>query len=79
MVSEISEDAGDLSIFHISIIHSFLRSIIQPFHLDTRGWAAFRIGEKVVDRQEHYNRPRVHAQTKTRLEGEITGLRVQEA
>ncbi|EHL80058.1 MULTISPECIES: UvrD-helicase domain-containing protein [Citrobacter] len=78
-VSEISEDVGDSSIFHISTIHSFLWSIIRPFHLDIKGWVASRIDEKIADKQEHYNRPRVRAQTKTRLEEEIAGLEVQKA
>ncbi|MBD3740975.1 MAG: ATP-dependent helicase [Stenotrophomonas sp.] len=76
-VGEISADVGVSPLFHISTIHSFLWSIIRPFHLDIATWVATRIEEKIAERRVHYERPRTQAKTKARLEQEIADLAVE--
>ena len=76
-VGEISADVGVSPLFHISTIHSFLWSIIRPFHLDIATWVATRIEEKIAERRVHYERPRTQAKTRARLEQEIAGLAVE--
>lgn len=76
-VGEISADVGASSLFHISTIHSFLWSVIRPFHSDIAAWLAVRINEKIAERRAHYDKPRTQARTKTRLEQEIADLQVE--
>lgn len=76
-VNELSTDVGSSPLFHISTIHSFLWSIIRPFHSDIATWVASRIEEKIAERRAHYNKPRTQARTKVRLEQEIQDLQVE--
>ena len=46
-VGEIAADVGNSQLFHISTIHSFLWSVIRPFHLDIAKWVVARIHEKI--------------------------------
>lgn len=71
---EILADVGASPLFHISTIHSFLWSVIRPFHSDIANWVASRIEEKIVERRTHYNKPRTQARTRDRLEKEISDL-----
>ena len=73
-VNEISADVGGSPRFHISTIHSFLWSIIRPFHADIATWVASRIEAKIAERQARCNKPRTQARTKIRLEQEIQDL-----
>lgn len=73
-VGEISTDVGTSPLFHISTIHSFLWSVICSFQSDIANWVAGRIEEKIHEKREHYNLPRTRANTKIRLEQEITEL-----
>lgn len=73
-VGEISADVGASPLFHISTIHSFLWSVIRPFHSDIAAWVATRIDEKIAERRAHYDKPRTQAKTKARLEQEIADL-----
>ena len=73
-VGEISADVGASPLFHISTIHSFLWSVIRPFHSDIAVWVATRIDEKIAERRAHYDKPRTQAKTKARLEQEIADL-----
>lgn len=76
-VAEISGDVGGSSLFHVSTIHSFLWSIIRTFQSDISAWVAARIGEKIADRKEHYDKPRTQAKTKVKLEVEIAELEAE--
>ncbi|MFC0805188.1 UvrD-helicase domain-containing protein [Ensifer sp. P24N7] len=76
-VSEISGDVGLSPLFHISTIHSFLWSVIRPFQGDIATWVGIRIGEKIAERREHYEKPRTQARTRARLEIEIAQLEAQ--
>ncbi|HCJ7364472.1 AAA family ATPase [Enterobacter hormaechei] len=76
-VGEIAADVGNSQLFHISTIHSFLWSVIRPFHLDIAKWVVARIHEKIAEKQAHYDKPRTQAKTKSRLEDEIAYLSAQ--
>lgn len=76
-VNEIKADVGVSPLFHISTIHSFLWSVIRPFHSDIATWVASRIEEKIAERREHYDKPRTQARTKIRLEQEILDLEAE--
>lgn len=76
-VDEITADVGVSPLFHISTIHSFLWSVIRPFHSDIATWVASRIEEKIAERRAHYDRPRTQPATKARLEEEIRGLEAE--
>ena len=76
-VGEIQKDAGDSKLFHISTIHSFLWTIVRAFQADIREWAAGRIGQRIAEAQEHLNRPRTRATTRTRLNEDIARLTAQ--
>lgn len=76
-VKEISADVGESSLFHISTIHSFLWSIMRPFHSEIMAWVASRIAEKIDERREHHARPRTQSRTRTRLEQEIQSLEAE--
>lgn len=76
-VGEISGDVGVSSLFHISTIHSFLWSVINPFQSDIATWVNGRIEQKIAERKEHHDRPRTQAKTKLRLAQEITDLEAE--
>ena len=76
-VGEISADVGVSPLFHISTIHSFLWSVIRPFHSDIAAWVATRIEEKIAERRAHYDKPRTQMKTKVRLEQEIADLEAE--
>jgi DNA helicase-2/ATP-dependent DNA helicase PcrA len=76
-VGEILSDVGVSPLFHISTIHSFLWSIIRPFHTNIATWVVSRIEEKIAERREHYDRPRTQERTKARLEQEIADLEAE--
>ncbi|PTB17389.1 RNA helicase [Trinickia symbiotica] len=76
-VGEILADVGVSPLFHISTIHSFLWSVIRPFHTDIAAWVATRIEEKIAERREHYGRPRTQERTKARLAQEIADLEAE--
>lgn len=76
-VGEISTDVGVTPLFHISTIHSFLWSVIRPFHSDIASWVAARINEKIAERRAHYDKPRTQVRTKARLEQEIANLEAE--
>lgn len=75
--AEITADVGASPLFHISTIHSFLWSVIRPFHSDIAAWVATRIDEKIGERRAHYNKPRTQAKTKARLEQEVADLEAE--
>jgi DNA helicase-2/ATP-dependent DNA helicase PcrA len=76
-VGEISADVGVSPLFHISTIHSFLWSVIRPFHSDIATWVATRIEEKIAERRAHFDKPRTQKKTKARLEQEIAELEAE--
>ncbi|WP_295364173.1 ATP-dependent helicase [Arenimonas sp.] len=76
-IGEISGDVGVSPLFHISTIHSFLWSVIRPFHSDIAAWVKNRIEEKIAERRAHYDRPRTQERTKARLEHEIADLEAE--
>lgn len=85
--AEIWGDVGNIPLFHVSTIHSFLWSLVRPFQREIASWVRFRIEEKIKDlriEKEAFG-PRVHQKTKDtnernrgRLEellGHIDGVR----
>lgn len=76
-VEEIKVDVGSSPLFHVSTIHSFLWSIIRPFHTDISAWVIARINEKISERQEHHDKAGTRAATKVRLAEEIAELRAE--
>ncbi|MGX1101351.1 UvrD-helicase domain-containing protein [Amorphus sp. MBR-141] len=76
-VGEIAGDVGASPLFHISTIHSFLWSVIRPFHSDIVDWVKQRIEEKISGRREHYDKPRTQEKTKIRLASEIAELEAE--
>lgn len=76
-VGEIQKDAGDTKLFHISTIHSFLWTVVRAFQADIRDWAVGRIRQRIAEAQEHLNRPRTRATTRTRLNEDIARLTAQ--
>lgn len=76
-VKEIQKDAGETKLFHISTIHSFLWTVVRSFHSDICEWAASRIRQRIAGAQEHLNRPRTRAMTRTRLNEDIARLTAQ--
>lgn len=73
-VGEIAGDVGTSPLFHISTIHSFLWSVIRPFHSDIADWVKQRIEEKIAEKREHHDRPKTQARTKIKLVSEIADL-----
>jgi DNA helicase-2/ATP-dependent DNA helicase PcrA len=76
-VEEITTDVGSSPLFHISTIHSFLWSVVRPFHSDIAVWVAARINEKIANRREQQGKPGSRAATRTRLEEEIAELQAE--
>ena len=76
-VVEIAGDVGASPLFHISTIHSFLWSVIRPFHSDIVDWVKQRIEEKISERREHHDKPRTQEKTKVRLASEIAELEAE--
>lgn len=76
-VGEIAGDIGASPLFHISTIHSFLWSVIRPFHSDIVNWVRQRIEEKIAERREHRDKPRTQEKTKIRLGLEIAELEAE--
>ena len=70
-VGEILSDVGNDALFHVSTIHSFLWTVVHPFHRDLRQWVAGRIGEKAATAQAKLDNPRTKANTKERAAEDI--------
>lgn len=73
-VAEISCDVGVSPLYHVSTIHSFLWSIIRPFKTDIAAWVVARIQERIAEKCEHLQKPRIQAKTKERLNRELAEL-----
>jgi DNA helicase II / ATP-dependent DNA helicase PcrA len=72
---EIWNDVGNVPLFHISTIHSFLWTVVSPFQVDLRGWVSGRIGGKIAEAEERIARPRTQARTRVRLATDIERYR----
>lgn len=70
-VGEIWGDVGNDPLFHVSTIHSFLWTVIQPFQVNLKAWVIARIREKIAEAQEHHDKPRTRAATRERLVEDI--------
>lgn len=51
--------------------------MIRPFQSDIAAWVTARIHEKIAERREHLDRPRIQERTRIRLEQEIAGLEAE--
>lgn len=76
-VGEILGDVGNRSLFHVSTIHSFLWSVLQPFQSDLREWVVGRIGEKITEAEEKLANQRTRAHTREKLTVDIQRYRAQ--
>lgn len=70
-VAEICSDVGNMPLFHVSTIHSFLWTIFHSFQEDIREWVASRLGEKIAEAQDKIDKPRTHEATRVRLRADI--------
>ena len=69
-VSEIKEDVGHDSLYHVSTIHSFLWELIKPFQKDINEWVRNRLKKKIVDNQNSIDNPRTRQRTKDQAQAE---------
>lgn len=46
--AEIWGDVGNIPLFHVSTIHSFLWSLVRPFQKEIASWVRLRIEEKMI-------------------------------
>jgi DNA helicase-2/ATP-dependent DNA helicase PcrA len=76
-VAEISGDVGNVALFHVSTIHSFLWSLVRSFQTDIKLWVADRIREKIAEKDAHRDKPRTQARTRERLVQEIAEFQGQ--
>ncbi len=76
-VREIRSDIGDVSLFHVSTIHSFLWTIVRSFQCDLRQWVAGRIEERIVNAQAKLDRPGTRVQTKEKATRDIESYQRQ--
>ncbi|MBY3613525.1 UvrD-helicase domain-containing protein [Rhizobium bangladeshense] len=70
-VTEIRGDVGDDALCHVSTIHSFLWSLIQPFQTDIRDWVITRIGEKILEESARLDNPRTKAASRPKIEASL--------
>lgn len=70
-VTEIRGDVGDDALCHVSTIHSFLWSLIQPFQTDIRDWVITRIGEKIQEESARLDNPRTRAASRPKIEASL--------
>jgi DNA helicase-2/ATP-dependent DNA helicase PcrA len=77
-VQEISGDVGNVPLFHVSTIHSFLWTVVRPFQNDLRRWVVRRILEKIAAAEAELARPSVRETTKARHRADIERYREQE-
>ncbi|MEH7881677.1 UvrD-helicase domain-containing protein [Rhizobium laguerreae] len=70
-VTEIRSDVGDDALCHVSTIHSFLWSLIQPFQTDIRDWVITRIGEKIQEESARLGNPRTRAASRPKIEASL--------
>ena len=76
-VGEIWGDVGNVPLFHVSTIHSFLWTVVHSFQTDLHAWVVGRINEKIAEAEEKLARPRTQARTRTKLTEEIEWHRYQ--
>lgn len=77
-VQEISGDVGNIPLFHVSTIHSFLWTVVRPFQNDLRRWVVRRILEKIAAAEAELARPGIRETTKVRHRADIERYREQE-
>jgi len=77
-VQEISGDVGNIPLFHVSTIHSFLWTVVRPFQNDLRRWVVGRILEKIASAEAELAKPRVREATRVRHRADIERYREQE-
>ncbi|UFS72478.1 UvrD-helicase domain-containing protein [Geomonas sp. RF6] len=76
-VGEIQGDVGNAALFHVSTIHSFLWTIVQPFQNDLREWVLSRLGEKIAEAERKLANPRTRAHTREQLTLDVVRYRAQ--
>ena len=74
-VEEIRSDVGRQELFHVSTIHSFLWSVIQPFQQDIHSWVRRRLDGKIREQQEKLEKPRTRQTTRDRAVRDIERYR----
>ena len=78
-VREIENDIGNLSLLHVSTIHSFLWTIIKPFQSDIMRWVHANIEAKIVDARKKIQKQGTRQATKDRLTQDIIRFETQRA
>jgi DNA helicase-2/ATP-dependent DNA helicase PcrA len=78
-VKEIWGDVGNSPLFQVSTIHSFIWSIVHPFHADIVEWVADRIDEKIAEATERLENRRTQQKTRETLAGDIERYNRQRA
>jgi DNA helicase-2/ATP-dependent DNA helicase PcrA len=76
-VNEILGDVGGTTAIHVSTIHSFLWTIVQPFQSDIRAWVESRIGEKIAEAQDRLAKPGTRPNTREKLALDIARYETQ--
>ncbi len=76
-VGEIWGDVGNVPLFHVSTIHSFLWTVVSPFQTDLAQWVRARIEGKIADAEAKIARPRTQARTREGLARKIERYREQ--
>jgi DNA helicase-2/ATP-dependent DNA helicase PcrA len=77
-VRELLSDIGNANLFHISTIHSFIWTIIQPFHNDLRDWVGERLRKKIEEAEAKIAKPRTHERTKLQAVSDIARYQRQQ-
>lgn len=76
-VGEIWGDVGNVSLFHVSTIHSFLWTVVNPFQTDIGHWVRSRLEGKIAEAEEKIAKPRVQERTRQGLAIKIERYRQQ--
>lgn len=74
-VKEIWGDVGNDSLFHVSTIHSFLWTVIRPFHEDLKAWVASKVTEKIAEAEAKIGNSRTRSTTREKSERDIQRFR----
>lgn len=76
-VREIWGDVGNMPLFHISTIHSFLWAVISPFQPDIKAWVRTRLNTKIDETSARLANPKTKAATRPKLEQDLAKYRSQ--
>jgi DNA helicase-2/ATP-dependent DNA helicase PcrA len=68
---EILDDVGDMDLFEVSTIHSFLWTIVQSFQKDIREWVGETLEEKIAKAKAKIEKKGTHASTREKKQRDI--------